>query len=78
MRITMAQIRYSGNLTREKIFLSLSRVLASKNGTRTRHVLNKVTRSLKNFIENLSNDLGGTGGEESFGLFFWPAIIRKK
>ena len=34
--------------------------------------------SLKNFIKNLGNDPGGTGGEESFGLFFWSVIIRKK
>ena len=65
---------------------SLSRVLAPKNGTRTRHVLLKQSESQfknfqqgpQNFVENLSNDPGGTGGEEIFGLFFWSAIIRKK
>ena len=67
---------------------SLSRVLAPKNGTRTRHVLLKQSESQfkkfqqgpENFIENLGNDPGGTrgGGEESFGLFFCSAIIRKK
>ena len=57
-----------------------------QNGTRTRHVLLKQSQSQfkkfqqgpENFVENLGNDLGGTGGEENFGLFFWPAIIRKK
>ena len=69
---------------------SLSRVLAPQNGTRTRHVLLKQSQSqfkkfqqgpenfVENFVENLGNDPGGTGGEENFGLFFWPAIIRKK
>ena len=64
---------------------SRSRVLAPKNGTRTRHVSLKPSESQfkkcqqgpENFIENLGNDPGGTGGEESFGLFFWSAIIRK-
>ena len=65
---------------------SLSRVLAPKNGTRTRHALLKQSQSQfkkfqqgpENFVENLGNDPGGTGGEENFGLFFWSAIIRKK
>ena len=49
---------------------SLSRVLAPQNGTRTRHVLLKQSQSQfkkfqqgpENFVENLGNDPGGTGG----------------
>ena len=60
--------------------------LHQKNGTRTRHVLLQQSESQfkkfqpgpENFVENLRNDPGGTGGEENFGLFFWSAIIRKK
>ena len=56
---------------------SLSRVLAPKNGTRTRQVLLKQSESQfkkfqqgpENFIANLGNDPGGTGGRKALDCF---------
>ena len=77
--ITIAQIKYSGNLTREKIFLFSFKSSCTKKRNKDEACFKQSESQFKKkFIENLGNDPGGTGGEESFGLFFSSALIRKK
>ena len=65
---------------------SLSRVLAPQNGTRTRHVLLKQSQSQfkkfqqgpENFVENLGNDPGGTGGGGKLWTVFLACDHPKK
>ena len=69
-RITIAQIKYSGNLTREKIFLFSFKSSCTKKRNKDEACFKQSESQFKkNFIENLGNDPKGTGGRKALDCF---------